>query len=159
MRRLKTEFLVQFDGVQTNSDDRILVLAATNRPFELDDAALRRFPRRIYIELPDSKTRKQLLKHLLTKQEHNLKANDFEWIANATDGYSGSDLTALAKDAAMGPVRELHVEELKQLSVSRIRPISRQDFVQSLRKIRASVSPLTLNKYIEWNSTFGDCSS
>ncbi len=59
----------------------------------------------------------------------------------------------------MGPVRELRVEELKQLSVSRIRPFSRQDFVQSLQKIRASVSPLTLGKYIEWNSTFGDCSS
>jgi spastin len=75
-----------------------------------------------------------------------------------TDGYSGSDLTALAKDAAMGPVRELRIEELKQLSVSRIRPISQQDFVQSLRKIRASVSPPTLEKYIQWNCTFGDCS-
>ena len=59
----------------------------------------------------------------------------------------------------MGPVRELHVEELKQLSVSRIRPVSRDDFIQSLRKIRASVSPSTLEKYIQWNSTFGDCSS
>jgi spastin len=59
----------------------------------------------------------------------------------------------------MGPVRELRIEELKQLSVSRIRPISRQDFVQSLRKIRASVSPSTLDKYIQWNCTFGDCSS
>ncbi|CAF4714079.1 unnamed protein product [Rotaria socialis] len=159
MRRLKTEFLIQFDGVQTNSDDRILVLAATNRPFELDDAALRRFPRRIYIQLPDKKTRQQLLRNLLAKQEHNLTGNDFNLIANETDGYSGSDLTALAKDAAMGPVRELRVEELKELSVSRIRAISKQDFGLALRKIRASVSPSTLDKYIQWNSTFGDCSS
>jgi len=76
-----------------------------------------------------------------------------------TDGYSGSDLTALAKDAAMGPVRELRIEELKQLSVNRIRPVLRKDFEQSLKKIRASVSPQTLEKYIRWNSTFGDCSS
>jgi spastin len=83
----------------------------------------------------------------------------FFFSSSGTEGYSGSDLTALAKDAAMGPVRELRVEELKQLSVSRIRPFSRQDFVRSLQKIRASVSPSTLGKYIEWNSTFGDCSS
>ncbi len=81
------------------------------------------------------------------------------FLSSETNGYSGSDLTALAKDAAMGPVRELHMEELKKLSVSRIRPISRRDFEQSIPKIRASVSPATLNKYIEWNSTFGDCSS
>ncbi len=81
------------------------------------------------------------------------------FLSSETDGYSGSDLTALAKDAAMGPVRELHVEELKQLSVSRIRPLSKQDFEQSIKKIRASVSPITLEKYIQWNLTFGDCSS
>lgn len=159
MRRLKTEFLVQFDGVQTNSEDRILVLAATNRPFDLDDAALRRFPRRIYIQLPDSRTRRNLLKNLLHKQEHKLSSSDFDWISSETHGYSGSDLTALAKDAAMGPVRELRIDELKKLSVSRIRPVSREDFVQSLRKIRPSVSPSTLDKYIRWNRTFGDCSS
>ena len=89
----------------------------------------------------------------------SIKINLFFFFVSETDGYSGSDLTALAKDAAMGPVRELHVEELKQLSVSRIRPVSRDDFIQSLRKIRASVSPSTLEKYIQWNSTFGDCSS
>jgi SpoVK/Ycf46/Vps4 family AAA+-type ATPase len=59
----------------------------------------------------------------------------------------------------MGPVRELRLEELKQLSLSRIRPLSREDFAQSLKKIRASVSPPTLEKYIQWNCTFGDCSS
>jgi hypothetical protein len=59
----------------------------------------------------------------------------------------------------MGPVRELRVDELKKLSVSRIRPISRQDFVQALRKIRPSVAPPTLEKFVRWNHTFGDCSS
>ena len=58
----------------------------------------------------------------------------------------------------MGPVRELRVEELKQLSLSRIRPLSHADFAQALRKIRASVSPATLDKYVTWNTTFGDCS-
>jgi len=59
----------------------------------------------------------------------------------------------------MGAVRELRVDQLKQLSVSRIRPVSRQDFVEALRKIRPSVTPSTLEKYVEWNHTFGDCSS
>jgi spastin len=59
----------------------------------------------------------------------------------------------------MGPVRELHVDVLKKLSLSRIRPISKADFIQSLRKIRPSVSPSTLEKYITWNRSFGDCSS
>lgn len=59
----------------------------------------------------------------------------------------------------MGPVRELRVDELKQLSVSRIRPLSRQDFIQSLRKIRPSVTSSTLDDYIKWNRQFGDCSS
>lgn len=57
----------------------------------------------------------------------------------------------------MGPVRELRIDQLKELSVSRIRPISRQDFVQALRKIRPSASPSTLEKFIRWNRAYGDC--
>jgi spastin len=59
----------------------------------------------------------------------------------------------------MGPVRELRLDELKKLSVSRIRPVSREDFERSLKKIRPSVSPGTLDNYIRWNRSFGDCSS
>ena len=59
----------------------------------------------------------------------------------------------------MGPVRELRVDELKQLSVSRIRSVSKHDFIQALRKIRPSVTSSTLQKYTAWNRTFGDCSS
>lgn len=104
-RRLKTEFLLEFDGVKTSSEDRILIMGATNRPQELDDAALRRFSKRIYVSLPDLDTRKHLLKILIHKQKSHLSERELVLLAKLTDGYSGSDLTALAKDAALAPIR------------------------------------------------------
>lgn len=105
-RRLKTEFLVEFDGLPSNSEnDRVVVLAATNRPQELDEAALRRFPKRVYVSLPDLNTRELLLKRLLAKQGSPLSSDAAKRLAVCTDGYSGSDLTALAKDAALEPIR------------------------------------------------------
>lgn len=105
-RRLKTEFLVEFDGLPTNPDgERVIVMAATNRPQELDEAALRRFPKRIYVSLPDGRTRIQLLRRLLEKHGNPLTDIQLERLAHLTEGYSGSDLTALAKDAALGPIR------------------------------------------------------
>ena len=104
-RRLKTEFLVEFDGVKSNADERILIMGATNRPQELDDAALRRFSKRIYVALPDSDTRKHLLKSLVNKHKSVLDDKQLSELATLTDGYSGSDLTSLAKDAALAPIR------------------------------------------------------
>jgi len=60
--------------MQTNSQDRILVMGATNRPFELDNAALRRFPKRIYIGLPDKVTRMSMMNRLLENQAHSLRS-------------------------------------------------------------------------------------
>lgn len=105
-RRLKTEFLVEFDGLPANPEsDRIVVLAATNRPQELDEAALRRFSKRIYVALPDLDTRELLLKRLLEKQGSPLPDDALKRLAKQTEGYSGSDLTSLAKDAALEPIR------------------------------------------------------
>lgn len=105
-RRLKTEFLVEFDGIPGTIDsDKIVVMGATNRPQELDEAALRRFTKRIYVSLPDQPTREHLIRQLLAKQNCKLSDSSIANLAALTKGYSGSDLTALAKDAALEPIR------------------------------------------------------
>ena len=142
--------------IQSNSQDRVLVMGATNRPYELDNAALRRFPKRIYIGLPDVDTRVSLLKKLLETQSHSLNSAQIRELAHATDGYSGSDLTALAKDAALGPIREQSVEQLKKLTAARIRPLNIGDFRSSLLKIRQSTPRDGLTELEKWNSNYGD---
>uniref|UniRef100_A0AAR2IMX7 microtubule-severing ATPase n=1 Tax=Pygocentrus nattereri TaxID=42514 RepID=A0AAR2IMX7_PYGNA len=155
-RRLKTEFLIQFDGVQSGGDDRVLVMGATNRPQELDEAVLRRFPKRVYVSLPSEETRLKLLKNLLAKHGNPLTQKELSQLARMTDGYSGSDLTSLAKDAALGPIRELRPEQVRNLAANEMRNIRFSDFVDSLKKIKKSVSPQTLDQYVRWNREYGD---
>jgi len=103
-RRVKTEFLVQMNGVGTDMDG-VLVLGATNVPWELDSAIRRRFEKRIYIPLPDIQARSGMFKIRLGKTPHALTEDDFLDLGKATDGYSGSDITIVVKEAMMMPVR------------------------------------------------------
>ncbi|EGG21649.1 AAA ATPase domain-containing protein [Cavenderia fasciculata] len=153
-RRLKTEILVQFDGVKTSGSERVLVMGATNRPEELDEAALRRLVKRIYVGLPELETRKQIISHLLRDQKHSITASQLTTLAKASDGYSAFDLSALCKDAAYEPIRELGME-IRDLNTSQIRPINLKDFKNSLKQIRPSVSQQSLVAYEEWNSKYG----
>ncbi|CAH1116721.1 unnamed protein product [Phaedon cochleariae] len=158
-RRLKTEFLVEFDGLPSNPEnEKVLVMAATNRPQELDEAALRRFTKRVYVTLPDLDTRGQLLKKLLAKQCCTLTQQELKRLATLTEGYSGSDLTALAKDAALGPIRELQPEQVREMDPSAVRSITINDFLDSLKRIRRSVSPQSLVAYEKWSLQYGDVS-
>ncbi|XP_033179063.1 spastin isoform X3 [Bombus impatiens] len=155
-RRLKTEFLVEFDGLPCNPEERVLVMAATNRPQELDEAALRRFTKRVYVTLPDLRTRIMLLKRLLAKHNDPLTPEELNEMAVLTQGYSGSDLTGLAKDAALGPIRELNPDQVKELDLNSVRNITMQDFRDSLKRIRRSVSPASLAAYEKWSFEYGD---
>ncbi|XP_076312370.1 spastin isoform X4 [Tachypleus tridentatus] len=157
-RRLKTEFFVEFDGLLSDTEERILVMGATNRPQELDDAALRRFSKRVYISLPDMDTRITLLEALLNKQKNPLSKEDLKKLAKLTEGYSGSDMTALAKDAALGPIRELHLDEVCNVDPESMRQITMEDFNESLKRIRRSVPSQSLTQYEKWNQEFGDTS-
>ncbi|ETO15595.1 AAA domain protein [Reticulomyxa filosa] len=155
-RRIKTEFLVQFDGVHkaSEAEARMLVIGATNLPHQLDDAVLRRFSKRIMVPLPDENTRYALLQNLMKKQNCEMTPWDMKEIVKNTNGYSFSDLTLLCKDAAMGPVRELGAE-IMHTSQEDIPPISKKHFIKSLENIRPSVPEKSIAQYVEWNEKYG----
>ncbi|XP_078437064.1 protein SUPPRESSOR OF K(+) TRANSPORT GROWTH DEFECT 1 isoform X1 [Wolffia australiana] len=104
-RRIKTELLVQMQGVG-NNEQKVLVLAATNTPYSLDQAIRRRFDKRIYIPLPDLKARQHMFKVHLGDTPHNLAESDFEYLAMRSDGFSGSDVSVCVKDVLFEPVRK-----------------------------------------------------
>uniref|UniRef100_A0A0E0GTE1 AAA+ ATPase domain-containing protein n=1 Tax=Oryza nivara TaxID=4536 RepID=A0A0E0GTE1_ORYNI len=106
MRKIKNEFMSHWDGLLSKSGERILVLAATNRPFDLDEAIIRRFERRIMVGLPTLDSRELILRTLLSK-EKVAEDIDYKELATMTEGYSGSDLKNLCVTAAYRPVREL----------------------------------------------------
>ena len=84
----------------------VLVLGATNLPWEIDPAVRRRFEKRIYISLPDPESRAAILKYHIGKTPHSLTEDQFKEIAESADGFSGSDISTLAKDAIMAPLRK-----------------------------------------------------
>lgn len=153
-RRIKTEFLVQLDGTGTSGQGRVLVIGATNRPQELDEAARRRFVKRLYIPLPKESDRETLLRVLLQTNRHSLVDADICKLAVETAGFSGADIKALSTDAAMGPIRDLGAHAL-EVDSNEIPPISFKHFRQALRGMKPSVAPSDLVQYEEWDNMYG----
>ncbi|RVW45470.1 ATPase family AAA domain-containing protein 1-A [Vitis vinifera] len=114
-RKMRNEFMAAWDGLRSKDNQRIIILGATNRPFDLDEAVIRRLPRRIYVDLPDAENRMKILRIFLASE--NIEPGfQFDKLANATEGYSGSDLKNLCVAAAYRPVQELLEEEQKDIS-------------------------------------------
>lgn len=90
-RGVITEFMQEMDGLKSSKDDRVIVIGATNRPFDLDDAVLRRLPRRLLVDLPGEKEREEILKILL-RDETMSPDLDLKALARRTESFSGSDL-------------------------------------------------------------------
>ena len=155
-RRMKTEFLVQLDGAGTSREDRILFMAATNRPWDLDDALLRRVPRRVLIPLPDATARRVILDGLLDRGDvaQSISSSDRAAIVNATENYSASDLRLLAEDAVQEPLRELG-ERIASINIKDVRPCKKTDFAKALRVIKPSADASLLERYDEWAQKFG----
>ena len=111
-RKMKTEFLVQLDGASTVGEERVLVVGATNRPQELDEAARRRLVKRLYIPLPDQPARQHILTRLLGQEKCSVAGGELEDISHRTEGYSGADMANLCREAAYGPIRSLPRDQI-----------------------------------------------
>ncbi|NXK44950.1 FIGL1 protein, partial [Chauna torquata] len=154
-RRIKTEFLVQLDGATTSSEDRILVVGATNRPQEIDEAARRRLVKRLYIPLPEASARKQIVTRLMSKEHSCLSEEEIELIVKKSNGFSGADMTQLCREASLGPIRSLQSVDIATIMPDQVRPIAFVDFESAFRTVRPSVSSKDLELYETWNKTFG----
>lgn len=107
--RVKTEFLVQMDGLGNNNEG-VFVLAATNLPWMLDPAVRRRFQKRIHTPLPERDARKRLFEIHLGDMASSIEEKEhcLDQLAKITDGHSGSDIANIVQDALMSPVRKVH---------------------------------------------------
>eukprot|EP00457_Paulinella_chromatophora_P008031 gb/GEZN01008058.1/.p1 GENE.gb/GEZN01008058.1/~~gb/GEZN01008058.1/.p1 ORF type:complete len:435 (+),score=75.04 gb/GEZN01008058.1/:59-1363(+) len=103
-RRIKTEFLVQMDGVGKDSTG-VLVLGATNTPWELDPAIRRRFEKRVYIPLPDVKARNVMFHLHVGNTPHAIRPEEFKALAQKTEGFSGADIGVMVRDALYEAIR------------------------------------------------------
>mmetsp|Transcript_27205 Transcript_27205/g.59429 ORF Transcript_27205/g.59429 Transcript_27205/m.59429 type:complete len:643 (+) Transcript_27205:135-2063(+) len=115
-RRIKTQLMVEMQGVGSNNS-RVLVLAATNLPYNLDQAIRRRFDKRIYIPLPEEPARAQMFKIHLGDTPNTLTDADYQELGRRTEQFSGSDVSVVVKDVLMQPIRMLreatHFKQVK----------------------------------------------
>ncbi|KAL4161954.1 hypothetical protein PRNP1_002502 [Phytophthora ramorum] len=171
---VKTELLVQINGVSSGDPadpgNRVMVLAATNLPWELDEAMRRRLSKRVYIPLPEPPGRHQLFKLNLEKVDVATDV-DFDKLVASTEGYSGDDICGLCDTAKMMPVKRLYTPEvLKELHRKQQEGASDEelqaheknaleitwnDFQTALENVSKSVGQDQLERFVKWEEEFG----
>ncbi|KAH3829727.1 hypothetical protein DPMN_102955, partial [Dreissena polymorpha] len=162
-RRMKTELLVQMDGL-AKTDDLVFLLAASNLPWELDHAMLRRLEKRILVDLPTFDARKAMFKHHLPRVVNPSEGGlellsdlDYDLLALKTEGYSGSDIQLVCKEAAMRPVRKIfdaleNHSEGRELHI-RLDTIITTDVLKALERTKPSGKQMK-DKYIAWQREY-----
>jgi len=183
-RRIKTELLVQMDGVGRDSTG-VLVLGATNIPWQLDAAIRRRYQRRIHIGLPDTAARMKMFQLAVGSTPCELSQSDYKTLAKETEGYSGSDIAIAVQDALMQPVRVIQTathykpvtgadgkqkwtpcspgdpaaKEMKWTDLEgedlQEPELKVQHFIRAVKSLRPSVSKDDIDRSDEWTREFG----
>ncbi|KAI5199233.1 hypothetical protein AUEXF2481DRAFT_37765 [Aureobasidium subglaciale EXF-2481] len=182
-RRIKTELLVQMDGVGRDSKG-VLILGATNIPWQLDSAIRRRFQRRVHISLPDLPARTRMFELAVGSTPCEMKAEDYRTLAQYSEGYSGSDISIAVQDALMQPVRKIQMAthykkvtvdgqekltpcspgdqgatEMTWMDVDTDKllepPLMVKDFIKAIKASRPTVSQEDLKHNAEWTAEFG----
>lgn len=153
--RVLSQMLQMMDGILGTPEDRIVVLGATNRPWNLDSAILRRFDKRILVPLPDLAAREEVLKITLRKMPNFKFSDDLDIseLAKLTEGYSGDDIKKLCMDAWYNPIHELKKQNM--LDDGLPRAVNRKDFLESIQVRKPSVTPNEMKLNEEWDRKLG----
>lgn len=182
-RRIKTELLVQMNGVGNDSAG-VLVLGATNIPWQLDSAVRRRFERRIYIALPDVEARKRMFELNIGDVLCECSSQDLRVLAEMTDGYSGHDIAVVVRDALMMPVRKIqqatHFKPVEVDGAQKLTPclpgdadaremswldlgtddlkepeLTVKDFIKAVKNNRPTVNEADIARHVDFTNDFG----
>eukprot|EP00611_Tribonema_gayanum_P019555 TRINITY_DN340_c1_g1_i2.p1 TRINITY_DN340_c1_g1~~TRINITY_DN340_c1_g1_i2.p1 ORF type:complete len:546 (+),score=216.58 TRINITY_DN340_c1_g1_i2:199-1638(+) len=159
---VKTTIMQEWDGLRTTGD-RVVVIASTNRPFDLDEAVLRRLPRRIMVDLPDIETREEILRVTMAANRVDPSV-DFRAIAETLEGFTGSDIKEVCREAVVRIAHEKAQEletgaALSDMDLtSQLRCVTAEDFQEARKRLTTSVSEKgrELARVWEWNDEYGE---
>lgn len=179
IRRVKTELMLQTQGVKTT--DKVLLLGATNLPWDIDSAMIRRFEKRIYIPLPEAENRLQLIKFFLGDTKTDLDEEGYEILTTLSEGFSGADIDIAIREGLMISIRKLTSTEWFKEENEIFKPASeleegavkmsfydippeklgevirkKEEFIQAFTTIKPSVSPQSLTYFQQWTKEFGE---
>ncbi|KAL2919960.1 Katanin p60 ATPase-containing subunit A-like 2 [Polyrhizophydium stewartii] len=182
-RRMKTELLIQMDGL-AKSREHVFLLAASNLPWDLDVAMLRRLEKRILVDLPDSDARLAIFEALLPAgqcdEDGQLLVDELDYskLSELTEGYSGSDINLVCREAAMRPLRRVfaQLEQMPELTTEGAdlellhgaastlpaserpaiarEPIRNADVLAAIACTKPTSSEQLNARYREWQSSF-----
>ncbi len=180
---VKTTMMSEWDGLNSGTNgqgeagsNRVVVIGSTNRPFDLDEAVLRRFPRRILVDLPDLETRREILEVTLAENRLDMNVN-LTSIAERLEGYTGSDIKEVCREAVVQISHEqarmldqglqlnsdddediIHSQDADLSSLQILRPVTNEDFDSAMSKLKRSVSEKgkELQRVWEWNDEYGE---
>lgn len=158
-RRVLSQLLTEIEGFNTRKEEKILIMGATNKPWDLDDAVISRFQKKIYVPLPDEAARKAILQiHL---EDADISGISMASLVERTVGFSGRDINSLCHEAITRMVREQNpdIEKLtpKELEVYSLkyRPLSTGDFDTAFENVKPSTQQDDIEKYEQWKKDFG----
>jgi len=153
------QILSEMDGFQPN--ESVIVIAATNRPWDLDSAVLSRFEKKILIPLPETSTRERILRIHLEKKGFTAEV-PYPDLAAMTDGYSGREIERFCKEVTTGMIEESNhgipalvdqwLDMVKKYKI-KIRPLTKADFDAAARLIHPQTTPEEMKKYYDWKES------
>ena len=177
-RKVMAEMLVQMDGVSGKLDQEdlsveelkkniVMVMGATNLPWDLDDALRRRFEKRVYIPLPNSVGRREMFR--INTKGIDVQPNiDWDKLVIKTDGYSGADIANVCREASLMQMRRILSRTGGKLNFTMIRDnptfvmkeldaaVTQNDFEEAIKHISKSVSQNDIKKYEQFTEEYSN---